>query len=113
MKKQLNTTLIYVLSIIGLLCCCLGGLGVFLSAPAYYIANKKIKDAELNSDDYEGNLSAMKTAKTVALVVTVICAITLLYNIYDLSTGGWEKRQQFINEFMEGYQQGFEDARSE
>jgi len=25
MKKQLNTTLIYVLSIFGLLCCCFGG----------------------------------------------------------------------------------------
>jgi hypothetical protein len=31
MKKQLNTTLIYVLSIFGLLCCCFGGFGFLLS----------------------------------------------------------------------------------
>ena len=110
MKKNLNTTLIYVLSIFGLLCCCIGGLGVFLAAPAFFIANKKIKDAQLNPEDYEGDIKGMQTAKTVALVITIICALTLLYNIYDLSTGGWEKRQDVINEFMEGYQQGIEDA---
>ena len=112
MKKQLNTTLIYVLSIIGLLCCCFGGLGILLSGPAYFIANKKIKDAELNPDDYEGNLKSLKTAKTVALIVSIICAITLLFNIYDLSTGGWERRQEFFKDFMEGYQQEINDASS-
>ncbi|CAH8294421.1 hypothetical protein EV196_108204 [Mariniflexile fucanivorans] len=108
MKKNLNTTLIYVLSIFGLLCCCLGGLGVFLAGPAYFIASNKIKDAQLNPDDYEGDLKAMNTAKTVALVVTIICGITLLYNIYDLSTGGWQTRQQIIEDFMQGYQQGLQ-----
>ncbi|MFD0990825.1 CCC motif membrane protein [Mariniflexile jejuense] len=106
MKKNLNTTLIYVLSIFGLLCCCLGGLGVFLAGPAYFMASNKVKDAQLNPDDYEGDINAMNTAKTVALVITIICAVTLLYNIYDLSTGGWEKRQEVIKGFMEGYQKG-------
>ncbi|WP_250432370.1 CCC motif membrane protein [Hanstruepera flava] len=110
MKKQLNTTLIYVLSIFGLLCCCFGGLGIILSAPAYFMANKKIKDAQLNPDDYEGDLKAMNTAKTVALVVTIICGITLLYNIYDLATGGYQERVEMFNEFMEGYQQGVKEA---
>lgn len=106
MKKNLNTTLIYVLSIFGLLCCCFGGLGVFLAGPAYLMASNKVKDAQLNPDDYEGNINAMNTAKTVALVITIICAVTLLYNIYDLSTGGWEKRQEVIKDLMEGYQKG-------
>lgn len=108
MKKNLNTTLVYVLSILGLLCCCLGGLGIVFAGPAFYIADKKIKDAELNPDDYEGDAKAMKTAKIIALVVTIICAVTLLYNVYDLSTGGWEKRQEVIQEFMKGYQQGLQ-----
>ena len=110
MKKQLNTTLIYVLSIIGLFCCCFGGLGVFLSGPAYYIASNKVKDAQLNPDDYEGDLNAMNTAKTVALIITIICGLTLLYNIYDLSTGGWERRQEFVNEFMKGFSEGVKDG---
>ena len=108
--KNLNTTLIYVLSIIGLLCCCFGGLGILLSGPALFIANNKIKDAELNPDEYEGDLKAMKTAKTVALIVTIINGVFLAYNIYDLSTGGFEERQKMINEFMEGYQKGIKDA---
>lgn len=106
MKKNLNTTLIYVLSILGLLCCCLGGIGVFLAGPAYFMASNKVKDAQLNPDNYEGDINAMNTARTVALVITIICAVTLLYNIYDLSTGGWEKRQEVIKTFMEGYQKG-------
>jgi len=52
MKKSLNTTLIYVLSILGLLCCCFAGLGFLLSGPAYLIANKKLKEAQLNPDGY-------------------------------------------------------------
>jgi hypothetical protein len=109
--KNLNTTLIYVLSIIGLLCCCFGGLGILLSGPALFIANKKIKDAELNPDDYEGDLKAMKTAKTVALIITIINGAFLAYNIYDLASGGFEERQKMINDIMEGYKQGAQDAK--
>lgn len=108
--KKLDPTLIYILSIFGLLCCCFGGLGVVLSAPAYFIAQNKIKAAQLNPDDYEGEIKPMQTAKTLALIVTIICGLFLLYNIYDLSTGGWEEREKLINEFMEGYRQGLEEA---
>ena len=104
--QKLNPTLIYVLAIIGLLCCCFSGLGILLTAPAYFMANNKIKAAEANPDAFEGNLKAMKTAKTLALIVTIINGLFLLYNIYDLSTGGWEEREKLIQDFMEGYQQG-------
>lgn len=110
-KQRLNPALVYVLSIIGLLCCCLGGIGVFLAGPAYLVANNNLKKVSENPDDYDqSSVAAMKTAKTVALVITIICALTLLYNIYDLSTGGWERRQQMMEEFMKGYQQGMNDA---
>lgn len=77
MKKSLNTSLIYILSIFGLLCCCFGGLGIFLSGPAVLIANKKVKDAQLNPEEYEGNLKAMETAKTVSLVIFIINSLHL------------------------------------
>ncbi|WP_407556896.1 CCC motif membrane protein [Winogradskyella sp. 4-2091] len=110
-QQKLNTAVVYVLSIIGLLCCCFGGLGILLSAPAFFIAQSGLKKASISPDDYDPtSVKAMTTAKTVALVITIICAITLIYNIYDLSTGGWEARQEMMNEFMEGYQQGMEDA---
>lgn len=101
MKKSLNTTLIYILSILGLLCCCFGGLGFLLSGPAYLMANKKLKNAQLNPDDYEGNINAMETAKTVALVVLIINVLYLLYTIYSISTGDFSEVQEEWRKMME------------
>ena len=101
MKKSLNTTLIYILSILGLLCCCFGGLGFLLSGPAYLMANKKLKDAQLNPDDYEGNINAMETAKTVALVVLIINVLYLLYTIYSIATGDFNEVQEEWRKMME------------
>ena len=91
MKKQLNTTLIYVLSITGLFCCCFGGLGFILSGIAFQMANNKIKDATQNPDDYEErNFYAMNTAKITALVILIINLLYLAYNIFMYSTGGFD-----------------------
>ena len=69
------------------------------------MANKKIKDAELNPDDYEGSVSAMATAKIVALVVLAINLLNLIYTIYVFATGDfsefqkeWEKAMQEFNQ---------------
>jgi len=91
MKKQLNTTLIYVLSISGLLCCCIWGLGLFLSGPAFLIAHGKVKDYEQNPENYEGNINAMNSAKTVALVVMIINALYLIYTLYIVFTVGYDE----------------------
>ncbi len=99
MKKQLNPTLVYVLSILGFLCCCIGG--AFLSIPAYFIANNKIKDAELNPDDYEGSLKAMKIAKIVALVSSIINLIVLIRIIYILTTSDLDELQRVFEEAFE------------
>ena len=90
MKKQLNTTLTYVLSIIGLLCCCFGGLGFLLSGPAFLIARNKIKDATQNPDEFDGNFKAMNTAKIVALIILIINLLYLTYNVYVYSSGGFD-----------------------
>ena len=90
MKKQLNTTLTYVLSIIGLLCCCFGGLGFLLSGTAFLIARNKIKDATQNPDEFDGNFKAMNTAKIVALIILIINLLYLTYNVYVYSSGGFD-----------------------
>ena len=90
MKKQLNTTLTYVLSIIGLLCCCFGGLGFLLSGPAFLIARNKIKDATQNPDEFDGNFKAMNTAKIVALIILIINLLYLAYNVYLYSSGEFD-----------------------
>ena len=101
MKKQLNTALIYVLSIFGLLCCCFGGLGFLLSGPAYLIAHNKVKDATENPDDYDGNLNAMNTAKTLALVILIINLLYFMYALYAFISGGYDEVFDAWNEAME------------
>ena len=96
MKKELNTTFIYILSITGLLCCCFGGLGFLVSGPAYLVAHNKVKDATQNPDNYEGNINAMNTAKTIALVILIINLLCFIYIIYVLFSGGYDI---FIEEF--------------
>ena len=85
MKKQLNPTLTYVLSVVGLLCCCIGGLGFIPAGIAAYMANSKINDATANPDDYEGNINSFNTAKIIALVVLGINVLYLLYTICFLN----------------------------
>ncbi len=98
-KKQLNPTLVYILSILGFVCCCLGG--AILSVPAYFIAHNKVKDAELNPDDYEGDLKAMKTAKTVALISAIIGVLVLVRIIYVLVTSDWDELRKSIDDAVE------------
>lgn len=104
MKKKLNPTLVYVLSIIGLLCCCFGGLGVLLSAPAFFIAQNQIKAAQLNPEAYEGDIKAMETAKTVAMVIMIINVLYLVYTIYQISTVGWDEMMEQSRQIMEQYE---------
>jgi len=101
MKKTLNTTWVYVLSILGLLCCCFGGLGFIFSGPAYLIAHNKLKDAQQNPDDYEGRFNAMEKAKTIALIVLIINILYLAWFIYSLATGDWGEFQEEWRKAME------------
>ncbi len=105
MKKKLNPTTVYVLSIISFLCCCFLGIGTFLALPAYLIANKGIKGAELNPEEYEGDINAMKTARTVALVALIINGLYLLYSIYSLATTDWDVLMEQQRQILEQYGQ--------
>lgn len=88
-KIKLNTTIVYVLSAVALLCCCIGGFGVIPSGIAYYIAHSKLKEAAINPENYD-NIQGMSTAKKVALVILTINALYLLYIIYQIYTVGWD-----------------------
>jgi len=101
MKKKLDPTIIYVLSSIGLLCCCLFGSGILLSAPAYFMANNKIKDAQLNPNDYEGDVKSMNTAKIFALVVVILNVLMIIRVIYIFATVGVDGIMEIWNEAME------------
>ncbi|MEO9954164.1 CCC motif membrane protein [Nonlabens sp.] len=101
--QKLNTTLVYILSIAGFICCCwLGGLSVIPAAIAFFIANKELTKYEANPAEY-ANGPAMKTAKTVALVILILSALNFIYTIYGLATTPWE-------EVIAGYEEGFKSS---
>lgn len=104
--KKLNTTLIYVLSSISLVCCCFAGLGILLALPSFLIANKKIKDATLNPEEYDADdIKAMNTAKTFALVALIINGLTFVYSIYDLATSDFEEIKQEFQKALDQYKE--------
>lgn len=104
--KKLNTTLIYVLSSISILCCCLFGLGIVLALPAFLMANKKLKEATLHPEEFEADeIKAMNTAKTFALVALILNGLNLLYSIYSFATTDWEVLQEKWQEAMDQIQQ--------
>ena len=100
-RIYLKTTGIYVLSGLGLLCCCLGGVGIIFSGIAFYMAYSKLKDVELNPENYD-NIKGMSDAKTVALVILIINALYLVYTIYHVATTDWdvmiEQSQEIIRQ---------------
>jgi len=99
-KQKLNSTIVYVLAILGFLCCCIGGLGFILAGIAFYIANTKLKEAYVNPENYE-NIEGMKTAKIVALVSLIINLLFFVYAIYSVSTVGWDEMIRTYTEALE------------
>ena len=102
-KQRLNTTLVYILSIVGFLCCCIPVIGVIPSAIAFFVANGNVKEWKANPENYE-NGEAMNTARIIALVVFIINLIYLAYNIFlSVSAGGWDAYMEQQRAVMEQY----------
>ncbi|TYA56334.1 CCC motif membrane protein [Formosa maritima] len=91
-KQNLNPALVYVLAILGLLCCCFGGLGFILAGIAFFIAYNKLKQVEENPENYDPNsVNAMNTAKIVAMSILIINILYLGMTIYRIATIGWDE----------------------
>jgi hypothetical protein len=102
-KQKLNSTLVYILAILGFLCCCIGGIGFIFAGIAFYIAHTKLKEAYNAPENYE-NIEGMKTAKIVALVVLIINLLYFIRVIYEISTIGWAGMTEPIREAIEEIQ---------
>lgn len=99
-KQKLNSTIVYVLAVLGFLCCCFGGLGFIPSGIAFFIAQSKLKLAKENPENYE-NIKGMDTAKIVALVILIINLLYFIRLIYVLYTVGWDEMMEPIREAIE------------
>lgn len=81
--QKLNTTLVYILSVVGVICCWLYGLGTVAAIIAVIIAIKELKKHDENPELYS-NGSAMKTAKTISIISLLISFIGLAFVIWTL-----------------------------
>ena len=102
-KQKLNSTIVYILTILGFLCCCIGGIGFIFAGIAFFIAHTKLKEAYSDPDNYD-NISGMKTAKIVALVVLIINLLMVIRVIYVISTVGWDEMMEQSEEMMRQWQ---------
>jgi len=99
-RQKLNATIVYVLAILGFLCCCIGGIGFIFAGIAFFIAHSKLKEAYQNPENYD-NIEGMKTAKIVALIVLIINLLYFLRIIYVISTVGWDEMMEQSQQMME------------
>lgn len=101
-QKLPNVTIVIVLSILGLLCCCFAGVpGVLFGGIGLILALKDQKKYQENPEGYS-NFSQLKTAKILALIALTLGVLYLAYSIFSIyQMGGWEGYMEKANEMME------------
>jgi len=105
-QQKLSPVLVYVLAILGLLCCCVGGIGFIFAGIALIIAMNKLKQAQANPELYDPiSVKQMNTARIVALVILIINVVYLIMTVYRIYTVGWDEIMRQTEEMMEQIQQ--------
>lgn len=94
--QKLNTTAVYILSIVGILCCCIG-LGTIAAIIALVIAINQLKKYNENPELYS-NGKAMKSAKTVAIISLIVSVIGLISVIAFL--GQFDDTCEFVDWYI-------------
>ena len=69
------------------------------------MANKKIKDAEINPEGHEGSVYAINTAKIVTLNIQAINLLIFIRTIYVIATGDFSEFQKKWEKAMEEFNQ--------
>ena len=80
---KLNTTLVYILSVVGIVCCCIYGLGTISAIVAIIIATQELKKYNANPEEYSNGV-AMKNARIFGIVSLFISFIGLGFTIWVL-----------------------------
>lgn len=104
-QKKLSPTIVYVLSVLSLFCCCFWGFGIIFAGIAFYIAQSKLKLVQANPEDFEPNsVRAMNTAKIVALIMLAINVLYLIYTLYTVYSIGWDELMERSKEAIQQLQ---------
>jgi hypothetical protein len=83
-QKLPNVTLAIVLSILGFVCCCIGGLpAIILSGISLIVLNNDKKKYIADPEKYS-NYSTFKTARIISIIVMVMGILYLLFTIFRI-----------------------------
>jgi len=105
-QQKLNPAIVYVLSILGILCCCLLGTGIIPSAIAFFLAKNNLQKAQDDIEAYDvSSVKAMNTARIIAIVAVALNILMIIRVVYVISTVGWdEMTEQFMKAIEEAQQ---------
>ncbi len=98
-----NVVLIYILSGLGLLCCCIAGLGFIPAGIAFFIINKKHIEAKNNPEAYT-NAKEISTARIITLVIVAINILYFIKTAYTIYNVGWDEMMRQSQEMMDQIQ---------
>lgn len=101
-QKLPNVTIAIVLSIIGLVCCCIAGLpGIIFGGIALFLISKDEKLYRQQLENYT-NYSQLKTAKILAWIAFILGVIYFAWSIFGFyQAGGWEGYMEQSRQLME------------
>lgn len=104
-QKLPNVTLALVLSILSLLCCCIGGIpGALIAGIAFFILRNDEKTYMANPELYS-NYNQLKTAKIIAIIGMVVGVLYAIYVAYSISAmGGWDAYLEEVQRMSEQWQ---------
>ena len=93
MKTRLVSAPIFTLCLISLISACFGGIGLIFSIIGFYMAHKKINQAQQNPLGYSGSLETMKLAKIASLITFAVNLFYIGYTAIWISNHGYEAFQ--------------------
>lgn len=99
-QKLPNAVPSIILSILGILCCCIFGAGIIPAGIAFYLTRKS-ESLHLENPDMYDNYSQIKTAKIIAIVAIVINVVMIIRSIYVIYTVGWDEIMERSREMQE------------
>ncbi|UGU16966.1 DUF4190 domain-containing protein [Sinomicrobium kalidii] len=102
-QKLPNATLILVLSILSLVCCCFYGVGIIPAVIALVLANKSVKLYKAEPELYD-NYNNVKTGRIIAIIGIVLNIACIVYMIIMIATIGFDGIMEQYRLMQEQYQ---------
>ncbi|WP_224489980.1 CCC motif membrane protein [Robertkochia flava] len=100
-RKLPNPTLIIVLGVVGILCCCFAGIGLIPAAIALNLSRKAEEVIAENPELYIDKQSTVKAGKIIAIAAIAANLYILVRMAFDIYSMGWDAYKMQFEEAWE------------